>query len=245
MRTDDVEKLKHLNILEGVKQSTFEKIIVPSFLQSFPTGTVLLKENSPADFLYIVLEGLVEMSASSMKSETVIEILGPANLFILAAVLNNDVSLQSARTLTPARILMIPASLIRDLMAEDPDFMRAVVFELARAYRRTIKELKNQKLRHGTQRLANWLLREGDNQGGSRTIKLLFEKRVLASYLGMTPENLSRGFAALADYGVVSSGNRIELSDRAALEHFASPSFLIDAAEPTTMAQIGTGWHES
>jgi len=233
MRSDDVEKLKHLNILEGVKQSTFEKIIVPSFLQSFPAGTVLLEENSPADFLYITLEGLVEMSASSMKNETVIEILGPTSLFILAAVLNNDVSLQSARTLTPARILMIPASLIRDLMVEDSDFMRSVVFELARAYRRTVKELKRQKLRHGTQRLANWLLREDDNQGGSGAIRLLFEKRVLASYLGMTPENLSRGFAVLADYGVVSDGSRIELCDRATLERFASPSFLIDAAEPT------------
>ncbi len=44
MRSDDVEKLKHLNILEGVKQSTFEKIIVPSFLQSFPAGTCCSKK---------------------------------------------------------------------------------------------------------------------------------------------------------------------------------------------------------
>lgn len=244
MRSDDVEKLKCLNIFEGVKKNTFEKAIVPSFLQSFPAGTMLLEENNPADFLYIVLEGLVEMSASSTKSETVIEILGPTSLFILAAVLNNDVCLQSAKTLTPARILMIPASLIRDLLAEDPDFMRAVVFELARAYRRTVKELKSQKLRNSTQRLANWLLRENDGQGRSDSIKLLFEKRVLASYLGMTPENLSRGFAALAEYGVTSSGNRIELGDRPALERFASPSPLIDAEEPTSMERIGTGSHE-
>lgn len=241
MRSDDIEKLKCLNIFVGVKKTTFERATAVSFLQLFPAGTVLLEENNPADFLYIILEGLAEMSASSVKSDTVIEILGPTSLFILAAVLNNDVCLQSARTLTPARILMIPASLIRDLLAEDPDFMRAVVFELARAYRRTVKELKNQKLRNGTQRLANWLLRENNGQGGAGSIRLCFEKKVLASYLGMTPENLSRGFAALAEYGVTSSGNRIELGDLPALQRFAVPSLLIDAEEPTSMAQIGAG----
>ncbi|MDI6837873.1 cyclic nucleotide-binding domain-containing protein [Ciceribacter thiooxidans] len=241
MHTDDIETLRRLNILQGVKESTFGRIITPSFLQSFPAGTVLLRENTPADFLYIVLEGLVEMSAASDSSETVTEILGPVNLFILAAVLNDNVCLQSARTLTPARILMIPAPLIRELLGEDQNFMRAVVFELARAYRRTVKELKKQKLRSGAKRLANWILREYARQEQNVAMRLPFEKRVLASYLGMTPENLSRGFATLAQYGVQASGGSILLSDLPALTGFANPSPLIDGEEPTVMATRGNG----
>ncbi len=239
MHIGDIEKLKRLNIFQDVKESTFSRAIAPSFLQSFPAGTVLLRENTSADFLYIVLEGLVEMSAASDDSDTVTEILGPVNLFILAAVLNDNVCLQSARTLTPARILMIPAPLIRELLGEDQSFMRAVVFELARAYRRTVKELKKQKLRSGAKRLANWILREYARQGQNVAMKLPFEKRVLASYLGMTPENLSRGFATLAQYGVQASGGNIFLSDLVALTGYANPSPLIDGEEPTVMATRG------
>lgn len=239
MHIDDIETLRRLNIFQGVKESTFSRAIAPSFLQSFPAGTVLLRENTSADFLYIVLEGLVEMSAASNDSDTVTEILGPVNLFILAAVLNDNVCLQSARTLTPARILMIPAPLIRELLGEDQSFMRAVVFELARAYRRTVKELKKQKLRSGAKRLANWILREYARQGQNVAMKLPFEKRVLASYLGMTPENLSRGFATLAQYGVQASGGNILLSDLVALTGFANPSPLIDGEEPSVMTARG------
>ncbi|WP_416799408.1 cyclic nucleotide-binding domain-containing protein [Ciceribacter azotifigens] len=239
MHNDDIEKLKRLNIFQDVKESTFSRAIAPSFLQSFPAGTVLLRENTSADFLYIVLEGLVEMSAASDDSDTVTEILGPVNLFILAAVLNDNVCLQSARTLTPARILMIPAPLIRELLGEDQSFMRAVVFELARAYRRTVKELKKQKLRSGAKRLANWILREYARQGQNVAMKLPFEKRVLASYLGMTPENLSRGFATLAQYGVQASGGSVLLSDIAALTGYANPSPLIDGDEPSVMTTRG------
>lgn len=232
MRAEDTEKLKCLNVFRGVKENTFQRAIAPSFLQSFPAGTILLEENRPADFLYIVLDGLVEMSSSATGDETVIEILGPVNLFILAAVLNNDICLQSARTLTPARILMIPANLIRDLMGEDHDFMKAVVFELASAYRRTVKELKNQKLRSGTARLANWLLKEERCQGAERRLTIPFEKRVLAAYLGMTAENLSRGFSALSAHGVSIKGLQIDITDIAKLADFARPSPLIDEGEP-------------
>lgn len=237
MRSEDIEKLKCLNIFNGVKGNTFERAIAPSFLQSFPAGTKLLEENRPADFLYIVLEGLVEMSSSATGDDTVIEILGPVNLFILAAVLNNDLCLQSAKTLTPARILMIPAPLIRDLLGEDHDFMKAVVFELASAYRRTVKELKNQKLRTGVERLANWLLKEERSQGGQGQVVIPYEKRVLAAYLGMTAENLSRGFATLSRQGITIKGLRIEIADVPRLRDFARPSPLVDDDEPSMPRQ--------
>ena len=76
---------------------------------------------------------------------------------------------------------------MRDALGTDPAFTRAVVTELARGYRRAVKEVKGQKLRTGAERLANWLLQRADAEGAGR-ITLPFEKRVLSSLLGMTPE---------------------------------------------------------
>lgn len=93
-----------------------------------------------------------------------------------------------------------------------------------------MKEVKGQKLRTGAERLANWLLQRADGEGADR-IPLPFEKRVLSSLPGMTPEHLSRAFAVLKTHGVTSRGAVITLADRPALAAFARPDPLIDAPE--------------
>lgn len=236
MRRDDKIALKNQPLFADMADATFESIMRPSFVQSFPPRTMLLTENEPADFLFAVLDGLVLMSASSQDGDTALEILRPGDVFILAAVLNNDVCLQSAQTLTATRVLMVPAELVREQMSEDPAFMHAVVFELARAYRRLVKELKAQKLRSCAQRLANWIVKESLANDGADVVTIPYEKRILAAYLGMTPENLSRSFANLASHGVHVQASAIRITDKAGLLQFAAPSSLIDQEEPTRPA---------
>ena len=74
----------------------------------------------------------------------------------------------------------------------------------------------------------NYLLAEQFSQGGGATLVLPHEKRVLASLLGMTPENLSRAFANLADHGVEVNGAAVSIHRPAALDRLARPDSLID-----------------
>jgi len=231
MRDEDATAIRALKLFRGVRDDSFTDLIAAGFLQRFPPGVALIHENDPADFLHVVVEGLVEMYAASGGKETTIDLVRPVGVFILAAVLNDQVYLQSARTLEKARILMVPASKVRSTMETDPAFMRAVVVELASDYRRTIKDLKSQKLRTGTERLANWILRSDAEQGSLGRVEITCEKRVLASRLGMTPENLSRAFAALRDHGVVVQGSLLELAQPRVLAKFANPDPLIDDPE--------------
>ena len=53
---------------------------------------------------------------------------------------------------------MIPAQAVRDVFGRDAAFARAIVNELAERYRRVVRVLKDQKLRTGIERLANWIL---------------------------------------------------------------------------------------
>ncbi len=175
MRKEDIDALRSQPLFTDMADATFERIMRPSFAQSFPPRTTLLKEDEPADFLFAILDGLVLMSARSDDGETALEILRGGDIFILAAVLNDDVCLQTAQTLTPTRVLMVPASLVRELMSEDVGFMRAVVFETARAYRRLVKELKAQKLRSSVQRLANWIVRESLANNGADVVTIPYE----------------------------------------------------------------------
>lgn len=228
MRVEDAAAIRDLPLFKSLGEHTFEALMDAAYLQRFPPGLVLIQENERADFLHVVVEGLVEMFATSGGRETTIELIRPVGLFILAAVLNDQVYLQSARTLEKSQVLLIPADKVRIALERDTAFMRAVVMELASDYRRTVRDLKNLKLRTGAERLANWLLRADAEQGGTGQIELPCEKRTLAARLGMTPENLSRAFATLAQHGVQTKGGSVTISEQARLATFAAPNSLID-----------------
>jgi len=177
-----------------------------------------------------VVVGLVETGASHAGRETTLSFVRPFGTFILAAVLEDQVYLQLARTLERSRVLLIPAAAIREAMLRDARFTTAIVGELATAYRNTVKELKNQKLRASAERLASWLLRQQAQQGAAGEVTIGVEKRVLAARLGMTPENLSRAFATLGPYGIAVQGRTVQLHDLAGLTKLAKPTPLNDDA---------------
>lgn len=231
MTVDEKQLLRAVPVFQNLSEATLDRIAVPGIIQSFDARAVLLSENTWPESLFFILDGQVMMTARSHDGVTILEVLRPHDCFILAAVLNNEVCLQSATALTEVRIAVIPAVLVRELMVEDMDFMRAIVYEQARAYRRIVKELKTQKLRNSVERLANWVLKESAANGDADQITIPFEKRVLAAYLGMTPENLSRSFSSLTMHGVKVRGSIIEIVDRNRLIRFAAPSNLIDSVE--------------
>lgn len=228
MRDTDRKLIRALPLFRDMSEANFDELLRAAFLQRFPQHVTLLREGDLPDFLHIVVEGSVELFGTHDNHETTIDIIRPVTTFILAAVIRDAVYLKSARTLSPAQILMIPAPTVRDVFSRDAVFARAIVNELADRYRSVVRSLKNEKLRNSAERLANWILQTGSHQGNQHSIELTFDKRTLASRLGMTPENLSRNLTMLSKYGVRSSGRDIIINDPSALERFAKPNALID-----------------
>ena len=232
MRDEDLKLVRNMDLFAGAAPARFDELMQASFLQRFPAGTQLVTEGDPCDFLHIVVEGCVELFATAADRQSALALVEPVSTFILAAVIKDTYYLMSARTVTRSRILMIPASSVRAVFAADHDFARAVVTELASAFRTMVRLLKDQKLRTGAERLANALLRLHREQGSPKVLTLPIEKRMLASLLGMTPENLSRAFATLAPFGVSVDGPTIKITHPTKLAQFAKPTLLIDAKEP-------------
>jgi CRP/FNR family transcriptional activator FtrB len=228
MRDTELPLVRKLQLFADMSESNFERLMRVSYLQQFPPQVELIAEGGAADFLHVVTDGCIELFARQNGRETTLGLLLPISTFILAAVLKDAVHLMSARTKNASRILMIPAEDVRSAMDQDEGFSQAIIQELASEFRSMVKRLKNQKLRNGVERLANYLLILHEEQGRSPAIELQWEKRTIASLLGMTPENLSRAFGTLAPYGVSVDGNRITLQKIDDLRVLAKPSDLID-----------------
>lgn len=228
MKTADIDLIRALPLFGGMEKSHFETLIKAAFLQRFPTHVVLVNEGDQPDFLHIVIEGAVELFSTHAGRETTLWILRPISTFILAAVIRDELYLNSVRALEPSRILMIPAEAVRDIFDQDAIFARSIVCELAARYRSAVKDIKNLKLRPSLERLANWLIQTDVTNNATGSFEIPLDKRTLAAALGMTPENLSRNFATLAAYGVKVSGRKIKITNIPTLTQLAKPTALID-----------------
>jgi len=220
--------IRSLDLFSDMEDGHFETLMRGAYVQNFPPQIELISEGDPSDFLHIVLTGTVDLFSSWNGRETSMATIHPISTFILAATIKDAPYLMSGRTLEKSRIVLLPSQDVRSIFDHDAHFARAIVAELAQCYRSSVKSAKNLKLRTSLERLANYLLRQQKRAGGTPNFDLLTEKRRLASYLGMTPENISRAFKALVPYGVTVDGNHITIADQADLERLAKPSPLID-----------------
>ncbi|MBL4874259.1 MAG: helix-turn-helix domain-containing protein [Rhodobacteraceae bacterium] len=228
MTLERFESIRELPLFAEMTGVSFDALTRGAFVQNFPPNMVMISEGEAADFLHIVQSGCVELFSTWTNRETSVTTLYENSTFILAATMKDRVNLMSARTLQKSRIIMIPSENVRNVFATDPAFALAIVDELARCYRATIRNMKNLKLRTSIERLANYILKQHHRQGEALSYQLPVEKRRLASYLGMTPENLSRAFNNLKPHGVAVDGQTITISDKTKLTAFAKPDMLID-----------------
>lgn len=220
--------IRKLTLFSQMADEHFTALMRGAYVQNFPEKIELITEGEPSDFLHIVLSGSVDLFSTWNGRDTSMVTVRPVSTFILAATIKDAPYLMSARTLEKSRIALIPSQDVRAIFDADSYFARAIVTELAQCYRSVIKAQKDLKLRTSLERLANYLLRQQRQTGGGVAFELDFEKRRLASVLGMTPENLSRAFKGLRPYGVTVDGTRIAIGNRADLEQFAKPNPLID-----------------
>ena len=234
LRPHELAQLKALPLFSEMKEESLTSLLDAALLQQFPTGVILIHEGDHADFLHVLVEGLVEIFTEQNGGEWGISLVNPVSTFILAAVVSDQPYLNSARTLADSRILLIPAQHVRAIFDQDVAWARIVARELALAYRSSIKKLKGYMARSSVERLANWILTEARKDGVSSegniqgNIVVPFDRGTLASHIGTTRENLSRSLALLTEHGVRIRGREIVIDKREKLEAFARPQRLID-----------------
>ncbi len=228
LRQADKDAIRARSPFSRMGAEHFDHLVEASYLQRFPAGTQLIAEGDSADMLHLLLEGTVDLYAGYKEREATLLLMRPVRAFILAAVVHDLPYLMSARTLTPSRILMIPSPVAHELLRADSAFNGAMLLELAREFRRTLKALKSQKLRDGSERIAAYLLELRAQAGDAHEVTLPADRKTLASLLGMTRENLSRSLQRVREHGVVVQGNIARFDDPERLAAFAATSPQID-----------------
>lgn len=231
MRDEDKPEIRKLPLFRDMAEENFEALTQAAYAQSFPAQLEMIRQGEPADFLHVVMEGTVELFSGWRERETTMAVVRPVSSFILAACIKDAPYLMSARTIEKCRIVMIPAKDLRSTFRLDPEFAMSTISELASCYRSVVRHAKSLKLRNSRERVAAYVLSQSRLAGNAASFILPMEKRLLASFLGMTPENFSRAVKSLQPDGVAVDGMRIIITNLDALEAAAGLDDLIDGPD--------------
>lgn len=223
MRIGEKPEIARLPLFREMAESQRDIVLAGSYLQVFPPQLTLFEAGQSADFLHVLVDGLVELFVGGNGRDTTMRIVEPVSSFILAAALTDMPYLMSARTLASSRILLVPASQLRRAIGKDSALMQAAMHELALWSRDLVRALTDMKVRQSAERLGNYLLEYSSRSGNREKFELRGEKCLLASLLGMTPENLSRAFGTLKNHGVALDGAQVTIENLERLRLFARP----------------------
>jgi CRP/FNR family transcriptional activator FtrB len=225
-------ELKTLPLLRALPAPSRAELLRNAVVHAVTPGTVLFEQGEVPTFQHVVLAGSVHLlGRSSAGHEVLIEVVEPPDLIIPAAVATGSPYLMRARVPEPSRLLLIHAGVFRNTLQREPLLAQQVIGSLAMQFRRLVRQLKNLKLRTGTERVGCYLLVLSRRQGTPHRAILPYEKNLIASELGMTRESFSRGLSALQAEGVTVRDETITIRDPKHLATVCGLDPLIDGPE--------------
>jgi CRP/FNR family transcriptional activator FtrB len=225
--------LGEVPVFAALPDDVLRRLAASAETLALPAGAMLFEQGAMPRHLHVLLEGQVGLLGADREGQTtIVEVLRPVDQFILAAVLTDAPYLMSARALSPVRLHLIDAAILRSAVASAPELAVAMIVSLARHYRMLVRQVKDLKLRSTAQRLGVFLLGLAREQGGPARLTLPYDKQLLAARLGTSPEHLSRAFATLRAHGVRTVGATVHIDDAARLSAFADPDDIPDAVTP-------------
>ena len=224
-KTSIPDLLRLTPVFEALDDRLIDALAAISRETTLPEGEELCRQGAPPTLLYVLLEGQVALWGTAPDgSAAVVEVMRPPDYFVLASVLTRLPYLMTARTVSPARLVMIEADGLHRLLEREVALANALLRAEALNFRALVRQVQDLKLRTAAQRLGCYLLAlTNDADTSVARFRLPFDKRLLAARLGCRQENLSRAFAALRDVGVETHGSRVILHDIPALRAFAVP----------------------
>lgn len=182
-------------------------------------GTRLFSEGQLVDFVASVQAGEIELYRLAGRRRVVFEILRPGDLLGAAPFVAGTPSAFSARTVTPATLLVIGAEELSGLLATRPGLARAFIWTLARRMDRMQHRLG--ELISGTlkSRVAALLL---DEAGGDEGL-IRLPQSTLAGLLGASRPRVNRILKEFEREGLVRlTYRRVEILDRERLHRIAA-----------------------
>jgi CRP-like cAMP-binding protein len=92
-------------------------------VKAFPAGAVIIKEGEPGNYMYVVMEGTLDISLKGKALSTAL----PGEIIGEMALINSDIRSATVTARTDCRVALIDKSSFNALLKHVPEFARHVM----------------------------------------------------------------------------------------------------------------------
>lgn len=201
------------NHLEGQQMEEVMKVTKST---SYKKGEVIYREGDTSDSLYIVSKGKIRIyRLSESGKEQLVRILNPGDFTGELALFRESIHEAYAEAMSETDVCMISRKDLQEFLLKYPTISLKILSEFSNRLETSEKQTTRFATEKVDTRLALFLAECLEGGDGPMEIELPMSKKDLASYLGTTPETISRKLADLEDEGYIKqkTSRKIEILD--------------------------------
>lgn len=203
-------------IFNHLEENQMQEIAKTIQAVSYKKGEHVYHAGDQSDSLYIVNQGRIRVyRLSENGKEQVVRFLLPGDFTGELALFNETTYDAFAEAMVETKVCMIKRSDFQDLLIKYPTISLKVLAEFSMRLSQSEKQTARFATEKVDTRIALFLAECIEQGQEDNTITLPMSRKDLASYLGTTPETISRKFAELETKGlIIQKGNkRINIVD--------------------------------
>lgn len=207
-------------IFNHLEESQMAEIMAMIQSASYEKGEVLYRAGEEADALYILSQGKVRICRLGENGkEQLLRILEPGDFTGESALFQEAIHEDYASTMTEASICTLRREDFRTLLLKYPSISLKVLQEFSARLGESEKRATRFATERVESRLAHHLLDLLPEGKGELTLPM--SRKDLASYLGTTPETISRKLLELEEGGYIRqlSPRKLKILNREGLLH--------------------------
>ena len=190
-------------------------------------GAVLFRQDDPGEFVFILVEGLIEVSVTGRSGrKSVLAHCGPGEVLGEISVLDGKPRSADAVALKGCTGNIVWRGDLTDYLSRHPDATMALIEALCGRIRNASEMFATYAITAASARLASCLLRLSDKWGvaDGDTIRISepFSQSELGAFAGLARENVNRHMKRWSNDGIVTfNQNMIEITDYQKLKDLA------------------------
>ena len=203
-------------IFNHLEEEQMEEIMLTVQSVTYKRGEVIYQVGDQSDSLYIVNKGKIKIyRLSESGKEQLVRILNPGDFTGEHALFSETLHESYAEAMSETRVCLIKRSDLQEFLLKYPSISLKILAEFSNRLEQSEKQTTRFATEKVETRIALFLAECLDHEGQSNEFELPMSKKDLASYLGTTPETISRKMSDLEEAGYIKqkAHKKIEILD--------------------------------
>ncbi|HIY57487.1 MAG TPA: Crp/Fnr family transcriptional regulator [Candidatus Tetragenococcus pullicola] len=191
-------------IFNHLNPEQLDEVMAVAHATTYEKGEMIYRADESSDSLYIVSQGKIRIyRLAESGKEQLVRLLNPGDFTGEMALFNETTHESYAEAMVATKVCQIRRQDLQTLLVKFPTISLKIMQEMSSRIEASEKQATWVSTESVEARLASFIAENIEEKNGQQTVTLPMTKKDLASYLGTTPETISRKFSEFEEKGLI------------------------------------------